>query len=83
MNGLAPRFDIRQTLAKDEKIGVHFEIEREGLCLTFDLSEAEALAVALAILDVSNSNPRRVEHLVAATPCTAWAEVIPHKQVSS
>ena len=37
MNSLAPRFDIRQTLAKDEKIGVHFEIEREGLCLAFDL----------------------------------------------
>lgn len=83
MNGLAPRFDIRQTLAKDEKMGVHFEIEREGHCLSFDLSEAEALAVALAILDVSiqirdgSSIPWR-PRLVGR-----GAEVIPPKRFSS
>ena len=53
MNGPPPRFAVRQTLPTDEESGMHFEIERDGTCLTFDLPESEALAVARAILGVS------------------------------
>jgi hypothetical protein len=53
MSGLPSRFAVSQTLPTGEESGMHFEIERDGNCLAFDLSEAEALAVALAILGVS------------------------------
>jgi hypothetical protein len=60
MNGPPPRFAVRQMLSTDDQMlpidevsGMHFEIERDGVCLAFDLSEAEALAVARAILGVS------------------------------
>ena len=52
MSGPPPRFAVRQTLPTEET-GMHFEIERDGHCLAFDLPEAEALEVALAILSVS------------------------------
>jgi hypothetical protein len=53
MNGPSPRFAVSQTLPTDDENGMHFEIERDGTCLAFDLPETEALAVALAILGVS------------------------------
>jgi hypothetical protein len=44
---------IQQTLLENQEAGVFFEIERNGERVTFDLSEADAIAVALAILGVS------------------------------
>ena len=53
MSGPSPRFAVCQVLPADKASGMHFEIERDGTCLAFDLPETEALAVALAILGVS------------------------------
>jgi hypothetical protein len=44
---------IQQTILENQESGVSFEIERNGKRLIFGLSEADAIAVALAILGVS------------------------------
>jgi hypothetical protein len=44
---------IQQTILENQEAGVSFEIDRDGKRLTFGLSEADAIAVALAILGVS------------------------------
>jgi hypothetical protein len=50
---LPPGFHIYQASFKNKEPGVFFEIERNGDYIAFNLAEAEALAVALAILGVS------------------------------
>ena len=44
---------IQQTILENQEPGVSFEIERDGRRVAFGLSEADAIAVALAILGVS------------------------------
>jgi hypothetical protein len=45
--------NTRQTTLENQESGVFFEIERNGQRLAFGLAEADAIAVALAILGVS------------------------------